>query len=167
MLSVSKSRSEWTRLGALIVLVLMVASATAMAQEPSTSNMDILRDKVKADKKLLVAENLGLTDAEGMKFWPIYEEYQKELEGLNQRLARAIDAYATEYNAMSVTDAKSKALMEEALAIEEAELMMKKNYLGKLDGVIPGMKAVRYLQIENKIRALINFDLAANIPLVE
>ena len=138
-----------------------------MAQDPSTSNMDIPRDKLKADKKLLVAENLVLTESEAQKFWPIYEEYQTALEGLNERLGRAIDAYATEYNAMSVTDAKAKALMEEALAIEDAELALKKNCLARLDGVIPAMKAVRYLQIENKIRALIRFDVAANIPLVE
>ena len=153
------------RFGALIVL--MAAAASAMAQDPSASNMDILRDKLKADKKLLVAENLALTESEAQKFWPIYEEYQTELEGLNERLGRAIDAYATEYNAMSVTDAKAKALMDEALAIEAAELALKKDCLGRLDGVIPAMKAVRYLQMENKIRALIRFDLAANIPLVE
>jgi Spy/CpxP family protein refolding chaperone len=165
MLPISKFRSEWTRFGALVVL--MTAAATAMAQDQPASNMDILRDKLKADKKLLVAENLSLTEGESQKFWPIYEEYQSELDGLNARLGRAIEAYATEYNAMSVTDAKAKALMDEALAIEAAELALKKNCLGRLDGVIPAMKAVRYLQIENKIRALIRFDLAANIPLVK
>ena len=60
MLPISKFRSEWTRFGALIVL--MVAAATAMAQDQPASNMDILRDKLKADKKLLVAENLSLTE---------------------------------------------------------------------------------------------------------
>jgi len=165
MLLFSKIRSEWTRFGALIVL--MAGAATAMAQDQPASNMDILRDKIKADKKLLIATNLSLTDGEAQKFWRIYDEYQEELQGLNERLGRAIDAYATEYNAMSVTDAKAKALMDEALAIEDAELAMKKKCLARLDGVIPGMKAVRYLQMENKIRALIRFDLAANIPLVE
>jgi hypothetical protein len=29
------------------------------------------------------------------------------------------------------------------------------------------MAVVRYIQMENKIRALIRFDMAANIPLVE
>ena len=165
MLPISKFRSEWTRFGALIVL--LAAAATAMAQDQPASNMDILRNKLKADKKLLVAENLSLTEGESHKFWPIYEQYQTDLEGLNMRLARAIDAYATEYNAMSVTDAKAKSLMEEALSIEEAELALKRKCLASLDGAIPAMKAVRYLQIENKIRAVINFDLAANIPLVE
>jgi hypothetical protein len=164
-MSISKSRNQWRRAGALIVA--LAAAATAMAQDQPASNMDLLRDKLKADKKLVVAENMGLTEGEAQKFWPVYEQYQKDLEGLNDRLARAIDAYATEYNAMSVTDAKAKALMDEALAIEDAELELKKKCLTNLEGAIPTMKAVRYLQMESKIRALIRFDLAANIPLVE
>ena len=72
---------------------------------------------MKADKKLLVAENLGLTDAESQRFWPVYEAYQKELEGLNERLGRVIETYAQNYNAGSLTDEMAKSLMEEALAI--------------------------------------------------
>ncbi len=150
-----------------MLVVMMAATATAFTQDQPASNMEILRDKLKADKKLLVAENLGLTDAESQKFWPIYEEYQTELEAINQRLGGVIDAYATEYNAMSLTDEKAKTLMGEALSIEEAEIALKRKCLASLDGAIPAMKAVRYLQMENKIRALIRFDLAANIPLVE
>jgi hypothetical protein len=127
--------------------------------------MDILRDKLKADKKLLIAENLGLTEGESKVFWPIYEEYQKELEAINQRLGKAIQSYAQDYNAKTLTDEKAKTLMTEALAIEEAEVALKKKYLDKLSGVIPATKAARYLQMENKIRALIRFDLASKIPL--
>jgi Spy/CpxP family protein refolding chaperone len=152
----------------LAMLVAALAAATsAVAQDAPASNMDILRDKIKADKKLLIAENLGLTDAESQKFWPVYEEYQKELEALNQRLARTIDAYAGEYNAMTLTDEKARSLMNEALAVEEGEVAMKKKYLERLSSLVPAMKAVRYLQMESKIRALVRFDLAANIPLVE
>ena len=60
--------------------------------------MEILRQKVKADKKLVVAQNLQLTDAEGAKFWPLYEAYQKDLQAINQRLLAAIAAYADAYN---------------------------------------------------------------------
>ena len=165
MLFFSKIRFEsvWTAM----FVVLMATTATAFTQDQPASNMDILRDKIKADKKLVIAENLGLTDAESQKFWPIYEEYQGELEALNERLGHGIDAYANEYNAMTLTDAKAKALMDEAFSIEEAEVAMKRKYLARLADTIPAMKAVRYLQMENKIRALIRFDLAANIPLVE
>lgn len=142
-----------------------IASRASAVQDQPASNMDILRDKMKADKKLLIAENLGLTEAESKVFWPIYEEYQKELEAINQRLGKTIQGYAQDYNAKTLTDEKAKTLMTEALAIEEAEVALKKKYLDKLNGVIPAIKAARYLQMENKIRALIRFDLAAKIPL--
>jgi hypothetical protein len=127
--------------------------------------MDILRDKIKADKKLLVAENLGLTDAESKVFWPVYEDYQKELAGINDRLLKTIQSYAQDYNAKTLTDDKAKSLMTETLAIEQAEVALKKKYLDKLNGIIPPIKAARYMQIENKLRAIVRFDLAGNIPL--
>ena len=165
MLFSSKTRSVFVSAGALVVL--LAVASPAFAQDQPASNMDIVRDKLKADKKLLVAENLGLTEAESQKFWPVYEEFQAELEGLNERLGRTIDSYAVAYNDMSLTDEKAKALMEEALTIEETAVEMKRKCLAKLDGIIPAMKAVRYLQMEGKIRAVIRFDLAANIPLAE
>ena len=65
-----------------------------MAQNTATTEMEILRQKVKADKKLLVAKNLNLTDAEGAKFWPVYDAYQMGLQVIYQRLAAMISAYA-------------------------------------------------------------------------
>jgi len=158
----NKGYRSWTSL-----VLALLASSALWAQEQPANNMDILRDKLKADKKLLIAENLGLTESEAPKFWPIYEEYQKELEAINQRLVQTIQAYATEYNANTLTDEKAKTLMTEALAVEEAELALKTKYLERLNGVLPAMKAVRYLQMENKIRALVRLDLAAEIPLVK
>jgi len=149
-----------------LVALAVVALAQA-AQDQPADNMDILRDKIKADKKLLIAENLGLTEAESRAFWPIYDEYQKELAGLNQRLGKMIQSYANEYNANTMTDDKAKSLMTEALSIEEAETALKKKYMEKLSGAIQAMKAARYLQMESKSRALIRFDMAANIPLVQ
>ena len=151
----------------VVFLAAVILAKPGLIQAQSSSNMDILREKLKADKKLLIAENLGLTDAESTTFWPVYEEYQKELEGINKRLVGAIQSYANEYNAKTLTDAKAQELMNEALSIEEAEVALKKKYLQRLNGVIPAMKAVRYLQMENKIRALARYDLSTQIPLVE
>jgi Spy/CpxP family protein refolding chaperone len=69
-------------------------AAPVTAQTPATTNMEILRQKIKADKKLVVAQNLKLTDAEGTAFWPVYDAYQKDLQQINQRLTAAILAYA-------------------------------------------------------------------------
>ncbi len=100
-------------------------AAPAMAQNTATTNMDILRQKVKADKKLVVAQNLNLTDAEGAAFWPVYDAYQKDLQQINQRLAAVDPAYADAYNKGPVTNEMAKKLLDEALAVDDAEAKMK------------------------------------------
>jgi Spy/CpxP family protein refolding chaperone len=139
----------------------------ALAQNAATTNMEILRQKIKSDKKLLVAQNLNLTDAEGAAFWPVYEAYQKDLQQINERLSAAINAYADAYNKGPVANDAAKKLVDDALAIDEAELQLKKTAIPKVMAALPAMKAARYIQIENKIRAAIRYELAASIPLVQ
>jgi hypothetical protein len=50
--------------------------------------------------------------------------------------------------------------------MEGAEVIMRREYAEKLSRVLPATKVARYLQMESKIRALIKYDLAANIPLM-
>ena len=142
-------------------------AASAMAQNAATTNMDILRQKIKADKKLVVAQNLNLTDAEGTAFWPVYDAYQKDLQQINERLAAAIQAYADAYNKGPVTNEMAKKLLDQALAIDDAEAQLKSASIPKILAALPATKAARYIQIENKIRAALRYELAANIPLVE
>lgn len=150
-----------------ILCVVALTAAPAFAQEKTAdTNMQILLEKVKADKKLVVAANMDLSEAEGKAFWPLYESYQKDLEGINARLAKTILAYADAYNKNTLSDAQAKQLTDEVLAIDQDEITMRKTYAARLGGVIPGTKVARYLQIENKIRAAIRYELASGIPLV-
>ena len=148
----------------VLATVLMVP---AMAQNAATANMEILRQKIKADKKLVVAQNLSLTDEEGAKFWPVYDAYQNELQQINQRLATVILAYADAYENGPVTNEKAKKLLDEYLAIDDAEAKLKSATTPKILAALPAVKAARYIQIENKIRAAVRYELAAAIPLVE
>ena len=155
-----------TRFVTAIAMVAGLASV-AMAQTPTTTNMEILRQKIKADKKLVVAQYLQLTDAEGATFWPVYDAYQKDLQQVNQRLTSVIQAYAEAYNKGPVANDVAKKLLDEALAVDEAELKLKSSYMPKIVGALPVTKAARYIQIENKIRAAIRYELADGIPLVQ
>ncbi|HZL94647.1 MAG TPA: hypothetical protein VFB99_13420 [Vicinamibacterales bacterium] len=147
-------------------LVAGLASA-AGAQTTGTTNMDILRQKIKADKKLVVAANLKLTDAEGAAFWPVYDAYQKDLQQVNQRLAAVVVAYADAYNKGPVANDMAKKLLDDAMAVDDAEGKLKASYVPKVLATLPATKAARYIQIENKIRAAIRYELAEGIPLVE
>jgi hypothetical protein len=156
-------------LSAVLACVLAFALSPAFAQgKPAAAdNMQILRDKLKADKKLVVAANMELTEAESKAFWPVYDDYQKELAKINTRTGDLIKAYAKEYNAGSLTDDKAKKMTDELIAIEDAEVKMKRAFVPKLAKVLPGKKVARYLQIETKIRAVIKYELADGVPLVQ
>ena len=153
-------------LGAALVMTLVGLAPLGRAQDKPADNMQILRDKIRADKKLVVAANMELTEAEAKGFWPIYDQYQKDLAKLNQRIVNLLDSYADDYRNKSLTDDKAKKLIDQALAIEQAEANLKSTYAPKLGKVLPVRKVARYLQIENKIRAVIKYDLAAGVPLV-
>jgi hypothetical protein len=137
------------------------------AQDKPADNMQILRAKIKADKKLVVATNMELTESEAKGFWPIYGEYQKDLQKINQRIANLLESYASDFRGKSLTDEKAKKLIDEAVAIEQAEANLKSTYAPKLSKVLPVKKVARYLQIENKIRAIVKYELATGVPLVQ
>jgi hypothetical protein len=150
-----------------IVCAAALLVAPVYAQSTSADmNMQILRDKLKADKKVLVAANMQLTDEEAKTFWPIYDAYQNELKAINARLGNGILAYADAYKAGPISDGAAKTFLDEAIAIDDAEAKLRKDYAAKLTAAIPAAKAARYLQIEGKIRAAVRYELAANIPLV-
>jgi hypothetical protein len=127
--------------------------------------MQILREKVRADKKLLVAENMQLTEAEAKAFWPVYDQYQDELFLLRARTAKLINDFADAYEKMSNETAKK--LMDEFITIESLGPKLRQAYLPKFRKVLPEVKVVRYYQIENKIQAALFYEFAANIPLMK
>jgi len=153
-------------LGAALAIMLSGFVPYSGAQDKPADNMQILRDKIRADKKLVVAANMELTESEAKGFWPIYDQYQKDLQKLNQRIANLLESYADDYRKKSLTDDKAKKLIDEALAIDVAEGNLKSGYAPKLSKVLPVRKVVRYLQIENKIRAVVKYDIASGVPLV-
>ncbi|MCC7486628.1 MAG: hypothetical protein IT529_16780 [Burkholderiales bacterium] len=148
--------------------LLLVAPSFAQGKPPANradGSMQVLREQLMKDKKQVVSANLDLTQAEAKTFWPLYEEYQKELHRVNDRIAVLLVAYAKEHNAGSLTDAKAIKLIEAALAVDEDEAKLRRAFLPRLAKVLPGRKAARYLQIENKVRAIVRYELAAEVPL--
>jgi hypothetical protein len=161
-----KLRGIFLAIAAGLLAFAVAFPASVWAQDKPADNMQIMRDKVKADKKVVVAANMELTESEAKAFWPVYDQYQKDLGAINERIAKMIKSYADAYNAKSMTDDGAKKLTDEFVAIEKAEAAMKESYVPKLSKVLPPKKVARYLQVENKIRALVKFDLAGQIPLV-
>ena len=145
---------------------LFLLAVPAFAEPSSDTNMEILKEKLKADKKLLIASNMELADAEAKQFWPMYDDYQKDLEGINKQLAQTIKEYADAFNKGTISNDTAKKLLNEALTVEEQEIKLKRANAEKLGKVLPANKVARYIQLETKIRSLIKFEMAQQIPLV-
>jgi hypothetical protein len=149
-------------------LAAMLLGPAAMAQDQTADNTAIVKEKVRADKKLLVAANMTLTEQEAAAFWPVYEAYQKDLDGMNGRIKDVVKRYADAFNQGSgtISDDVAKKLLDDALAIEAAEVDLRKSYVPKFSKVLPAGKVARYYQIESKIRTAVKADLASGIPLI-
>ena len=154
-------------IGGSVAMLMAGLASLGAAQDRPADTMQILREKVKADKKLLVATNMELTETEAKGFWPVYEAYQADLQKLNHRIADLLEGYAADVRKKSFTDDKARKLIQDAVAIEQAEAALKTSYAPRLGAVLPPKKVARYLQIENKIRAVVKYDLATGLPLVE
>src|SRR2546428_9577753 len=63
-----------------------LAGGVAVAQDKSADTTDVLREKVRANKKRLVAVALDLSDGEAKAFWPVYNAYQSDMIGHYDRL---------------------------------------------------------------------------------
>jgi len=151
------------------VLLASLAPAETWAQDKSADKpadqMDVLREKARADKKLLVSEALALTEGEAKAFWPVYNAYQSDMISHYDKLLAGIDRFAASYDSM--TDATATKLLNDYLSLEAQHVAILKSYVPRFEKVLPAKKVARLYQVENKIRALVNYELARQIPLVK
>ena len=148
----------------LIVVMSFTLLISAEEDEPA-DNMEILKEAVKANKKLVITTNMKLTSTEAGNFWPVYDEYQKQLEKLTQQRIALIENYAKNYETM--TDELALELLDTHMSIEAQRLSLQSVFVPKFKKVLPPIKVVRYFQCENKIAAIVNLELAGQIPLIK
>ena len=151
----------------LFVGVLGGMTIPAWSQDKPANNLEIIHEKLKADKKLIVAKYMELTESEAKRFWPVYEDYQNDLQKIHERLGALLSSYAADYRSQSLTDEKAQKLLDEWISLEQDEVKQRSAYASKVVKALPGKKAARYLQIENEYRMLMRYDLAATVPLVQ
>jgi hypothetical protein len=120
---------------------------------------------LKMEKKTLIQESIQLTVKESEAFWPIYDRYQEALKKVARRTLNFVRNYAKEKETM--TDKQAKEMMKEFLSIQEERLKLKKSFIKEFNVVLPPKKLMRYFQLENKIEAGINYELASHIPLIK
>lgn len=160
---------------ATLSLALFAAPGIALAQsQPAadpqarelSAQIDALQSYAGEGKREFVARQLDLTTEQAAKFWPIFEQHQSLLAGINQRRLDNILAYANAWNAGTVDDATANKLALEGIAIEKAETAALERTYKRLRGVVPARAAVRYLQMEYMLRSVVRVAQVANVPYV-
>ena len=147
-----------------VLLLLVFAAGPVRAGEAEEASIEILRETLRSNKKALVDVNLALTDEEARSFWPVYDRYQEDLSALQERLLRVIEDYAANFGKM--TDEKARKLVDDYLTVEQDRAELRRAYLEPISEALPGRKVMRFYQIENKIDAVLRYELAATIPVV-
>lgn len=150
---------------AFLVLVAVVALPVFAANGDANAELESLSTQAALEKERLVAANMNLSRQEANAFWPIYDAYQADLYKINVRLVNLINEYALAYNKGAILDGTAKKLLDESIAIEMDEARLKQAYAPRLMKVLSSAKAARYLQIENKIRATVRYEITGHIPL--
>ena len=145
----------------LLTILLLAVPFLSMAEDSN-----VLRKKIMMDqKRLIIMDNMELTEDEGKAFWPVYEKHQEELFQVNQRGAKLILAYAAAYQ--TLTDEQAVKLIDEYYDIQDDRLAVMKKMASDVGKVLPGKKAFRYMQVESKLSAIGRYELAKAIPLAQ
>lgn len=150
-----------------IIAVLLIASIAlplAAEQKPADTMKDV-REALRTDKKALVADNMKLTASEANAFWPLYDEYQAEMSAIGDRMAKLIKNYGITHKVMN--DDIAGKILRKFLDIQSDRVELQEKYLPKFEEVLPMTKVARYYQIENKFRAVVDYEITSQIPLVE
>jgi hypothetical protein len=155
--------------GAALVLFCTVGvMRPALAQESSTSESAKKQQQLdikaaRADRKAIVGANMKLNDAQTKAFWPLYDSFEAEMDKLDDRHAAEVKNYAQHYETLTEKDALNK--LNEVIAIKQARLNVQKNYVPKFRSAIGDINTTRFYQIDNKLRAMIQCDIAQIVPL--
>ena len=153
------------------VLALLASSMPAQqppaSSSPTASDQDIqmLRQDIRSQKKQLVAANLQLTDAEAVKFWPVYDAYTQETIKIGDQRYALIKEYAQTYDTM--TDAQAKSLVKRWANVDQAFIALRLQWMPKFESVLPGKKAAAFFQIDRRLGLLLDLQLASMIPMVK
>lgn len=158
-----------TASAAAVIVCAISCSAPVFAQDqsggasaaPSQKQLDIAA--ARAARKAVVGQNMTLTDDESKAFWPLYDEYEGKMDRIEDRHVREIKDFAKNYQTLTNADAHKK--LDEVMAIAQARLNVQVAYVPKFRTVLPEIKVTRFFQIDNKLRALVQCQIAQIVPL--
>ena len=148
---------------AVAALAALGASVASNAQTANTRDQqELLISQIQADKRAVVLSAMDLNEAEVRGFTPLYDEYQGEMKQIATRTSDLINKFAANYGSM--TDGAAKEILKDFFAVREDRLALTKKYAKRMERALPPTKVLQWVQIENKLNALLDVEAAAIIP---
>jgi hypothetical protein len=149
---------------ALTVLASLGAASVTLAQTTNArDDTEMLVSQIQTDSRAVVLAAMNMTDAEVRAFTPIYDKYQAENKKLFAKMKDLIDKFAANYGSM--TDDAAKDIMKDSFKLREERTAVLKKYAKQMNQALPPAKVLQWVQIENKLNALLDAQAAAVIPL--
>jgi hypothetical protein len=158
-------------MGASWMLTGATASAQIVAPQESSSrtisnqDLDLLRKDLRAKRKQLIAANLKLTEAEAARFWPVYDQYIKELIAINDKKFALIQDYAENWGRM--TNDQSLLFIRQWLDSDIATTQLRQKYVPIVSKVLDGKKAATFFQLDRRIAMMIELQVSSQMPLLQ
>ena len=148
----------------------MAVSQTISPQESSSrtikgQDLDLLRKDLRAMRKQLIAQNLRLTEDEAAKFWPVYDQYIKELITINDRKFAVIQDYADNWGRM--TNDQSLLFIRQWLDADIAQTQLRQKYVPIIAKVLDGKKTATFFQLDRRIAMMLELQVSSQMPLVQ
>ena len=149
---------------ALLAVVGVLLAAPVFAQT-GTDALEAERAQIQADRKAIISHLMEMTEGESSAFWPVYNEYREAVRKSDDKLVQLATSYFK--GAESMTSKQSQDALTQMLGAKAEKLSIRKAYVSKFSKVLPTGKVMRFYQIENKMDAVIDYELAASIPLIQ
>lgn len=150
------------RIAIALAGLLMVAPALA---QTVNDELEAARAQIHADRKAIVAKLMQMTDTESAAFWPVYNTYREDVRKTDDKVVALLKDYAAQES--TLTDVQAQKMLDQLTSLRGEKAGLQKVYVKKFGKALPAKKLIRYYQIENKMDAIIAYDLAANIPLAK
>jgi len=126
--------------------------------------IEAMRKDARAGKSDILGKTMALDSTQAAAFWPIYKQYEAELQAVNNDRLAIIQDLAEQFD--SLDDAKAKALLDRQVAYEEKRLALVKKYKDEMLKVLPAKTVARFLQVDSRLNKLADLAVASEIPLV-
>ena len=143
------------------------AVKTSASNDPSQTSpddfVDLLRKDIRSQKKQIIAENMGLSDTEAEKFWPVYDQYAAELSKIYDVKIALLKDYADNYSSMTGEQAES--YIRRRAEVEQSIMQLRLKYMPAFRKVLSGRETALFYQLDWRLGLAIDVQLI-QVPLI-